>query len=71
MHYVRQEYGEAVEIYQEVIRKNPNVHQAWVNLGLIQEELGNPAKALQLSLVAAHLRHKDGDAWKRLAKMST
>ncbi|RUS26867.1 hypothetical protein BC938DRAFT_484013 [Jimgerdemannia flammicorona] len=71
LHYINREYGEAIEIYQEVIRKNPNVHQAWVNLGLIQEELGNPAKALQLSLVAAHLRPKDGEAWKRLARMST
>lgn len=69
-HYIDREYAEAIELYQEIVRQDSKVHSAWVNLGMIQEELGNPDKALLLKMVAAHLRPKDVDTWKSLASAS-
>ncbi|ORY02982.1 hypothetical protein K493DRAFT_297630 [Basidiobolus meristosporus CBS 931.73] len=68
--YVEKKYTEAISTLQEIIRLSPNVHKAWFTLGMIQEELGNEDKALQLYLVAAHLTLKDGALWKRLGLMS-
>ncbi|KAF9403508.1 transcription factor TFIIIC subunit tfc4 [Mortierella sp. AD011] len=68
--YVNRDYKEAVELYQQVIVNHPNVFQAWNIMGVIQEELGNIEKALQLYLVAAHLTPKDGALWKKLAAIS-
>ncbi|KAF9360432.1 transcription factor TFIIIC subunit tfc4 [Mortierella sp. AD094] len=68
--YVNRDYKEAVELYQQVIVNHANVFQAWNIMGVIQEELGNTEKALQLYLVAAHLTPKDGALWKKLAVIS-
>ncbi|KAG0215651.1 transcription factor TFIIIC subunit tfc4 [Mortierella sp. GBA30] len=68
--YVIKDYKLAVDLFQQVIVKNPSVFQAWNNMGLIQEELGNIEKALQLFMVAAHLTPKDGALWKKLAVIS-
>jgi general transcription factor 3C polypeptide 3 (transcription factor C subunit 4) len=69
-HYVNREYAEAIQLYQEIVRQDSKVHSAWVNLGMIQEELGNPERALLLKMVAAHLKPKDIDTWKSLAVAS-
>jgi len=69
-HYIKQEYAEAIELYQEIVRQDSKVHSAWVNLALIQEELGNREKALLLKMVAAHLKPKEIDTWKSLASAS-
>ncbi|KAF9963994.1 transcription factor TFIIIC subunit tfc4 [Mortierella alpina] len=68
--YVSKDYKTAVDVFQQVIVKNPSVFQAWNSMGLIQEELGNIEKALQLFMVAAHLTPKDGALWKKLAVIS-
>ncbi|KAF9550321.1 transcription factor TFIIIC subunit tfc4, partial [Lunasporangiospora selenospora] len=68
--YVNKNYSEAVELFQQVIVKDARVFQAWNIMGVIQEELGNMDKALQLYLVAAHLTPKDGVLWKKLAGIS-
>jgi len=68
--YVNKEFNEAVELFQQVIVKDHRVFQAWNIMGVIQEELGNTEKALQLYLVGAHLTPKDGALWKKLAKIS-
>ncbi|KAF9432742.1 transcription factor TFIIIC subunit tfc4, partial [Entomortierella beljakovae] len=68
--YVNKDYEEAVKLYQQVIVDHRNVFQAWNIMGVIQEELGNTEKALQLYLVAAHLTPKDGALWKKLAVIS-
>ncbi|KAF9363267.1 transcription factor TFIIIC subunit tfc4 [Mortierella sp. NVP85] len=68
--YVSRDYKQAVDLFQQVIVTHPNVFQAWNIMGVIQEELGNPEKALQLYLVAAHLTPKDGALWKKLAAIS-
>ncbi|KAF9138688.1 transcription factor TFIIIC subunit tfc4 [Mortierella sp. GBA39] len=68
--YVNRDYDQAVDYFQQVIVTHPNVFQAWNIMGVIQEELGNTEKALQLYLVAAHLTPKDGTLWKKLAVIS-
>ncbi|KAL1917281.1 uncharacterized protein VTP21DRAFT_4937 [Calcarisporiella thermophila] len=70
LHYINQEYEEAINIYEQVIAKAPSIHQAWVSLGLIYEELGDMQKGLRFGLVAAHLMPRDGDTWKRLGQMA-
>ncbi|CAJ0842761.1 8127_t:CDS:10, partial [Entrophospora sp. SA101] len=66
LHYVNRDYPKAIEVLQEVIKIDPNIHSAWFTLGTIQDEIGCPEKALQLYLVAAHLTPHDGALWKRL-----
>ncbi|KAG0326992.1 transcription factor TFIIIC subunit tfc4 [Dissophora globulifera] len=68
--YVNRDYRQAVDLFQQVIVTHPNVFEAWNVMGVIQEELGNTEKALQLYLVAAHLVPKDGALWKKLAVIS-
>ncbi|KAF8941077.1 transcription factor TFIIIC subunit tfc4 [Dissophora ornata] len=68
--YVNRDYKQAVDLFQQVIVTHPSVFQAWNIMGVIQEELGNTEKALQLYLVAAHLTPKDGALWKKLAIIS-
>ena len=68
--YVNRDYKQAVDLFQQVIVTHPSVFQAWNIMGVIQEELGNIEKALQLYLVAAHLTPKDGALWKKLAIIS-
>ncbi|KAG9289720.1 hypothetical protein G9A89_014455 [Geosiphon pyriformis] len=69
-YYIEQDLPSAVEVLQEVLQKNAYVHGAWWTLGMIQEELGNHEKAIQLHLVAAHLTPKDIAEWKRLGLLS-
>ncbi|CAJ0908280.1 1980_t:CDS:10 [Entrophospora sp. SA101] len=64
--YVLKDYPKAIEVLQEVIKIDPNIHSAWFTLGTIQDEIGCLEKALQLYLVAAHLTPHDGALWKRL-----
>ncbi|CAG8517969.1 13782_t:CDS:10 [Funneliformis caledonium] len=70
LHYVNRDYPRAIEVLQEVIKIDPNIHSAWFTLGTIQDEMGCPDKALQLYLVAAHLTPHDGALWKRLGLLS-
>ncbi|CAG8451389.1 3084_t:CDS:10 [Diversispora eburnea] len=70
LHYVNKDYPKAIEVLQEVVKIDPNIHIAWFTLGTIQDEMGCPEKALQLYLVAAHLTPNDGSLWKRLGLLS-
>ncbi|CAJ0908256.1 1974_t:CDS:2 [Entrophospora sp. SA101] len=67
LHYVNRDYPKAIEVLQEVIKIDPNIHSAWFTLGTIQDEIGCLEKALQLYLVAAHPTPHDCALWKRLA----
>jgi general transcription factor 3C polypeptide 3 (transcription factor C subunit 4) len=69
-HYVNAEYAEAIKLYQDIITQDHHVHSAWVNLGMIQEELGRPDKALLFKMVAACIQPKDIDMWKSAASAS-
>ncbi|CAG8535125.1 815_t:CDS:10 [Ambispora gerdemannii] len=69
-HYINKEFSSAINVLQEVLKKDPNIYRAWHTLGLIHDEVGEPVKALQLYLVAAHLTPKNGEEWKRLGFLS-
>ena len=54
---------------QEVIRIEPRAAAAWSVLAQCHDEMGEPGKALQLRIMAAHLNH-DADEWAELARQS-
>lgn len=68
--YIEKDYGQAVDLLQDLITKYPNVHQAWNTLGLVQEEMGNTERSLQLRMVAAHINQGDIALWKELGVKS-
>ena len=49
----------------------PNIADPFHTLGLIYEGEGNPRRALDFFMIAAHLTPKDIPLWKRLAALST
>ena len=67
--YVDANYPETICIMQEVIRIEPRAAAAWSVLAQCHDEMGEPGKALQLRIMAAHLNH-DADEWAELAKQS-
>jgi general transcription factor 3C polypeptide 3 (transcription factor C subunit 4) len=67
--YVDVDIPEAIRIMQEVIRIEPRASSAWSVLAQCYEDQQQPHKALQLRIMAAHLRH-DADEWERLARES-
>lgn len=54
---------------QEVIRIEPRAVSAWSVLAQCYEDMGQVERALQLRIMAAHLRH-DAEEWERLAQTS-
>jgi general transcription factor 3C polypeptide 3 (transcription factor C subunit 4) len=54
---------------QEVIRIEPRAAAAWSVLAQCYEDMHENKKALQLRIMAAHLRH-DAEEWDRLARQS-
>lgn len=54
---------------QEVIRIEPRAVSAWSVLAQCYDDMKQDGKALQLRIMAAHLRH-DADEWERLATQS-
>ncbi|KAG1738029.1 hypothetical protein EDB19DRAFT_1895731 [Suillus lakei] len=67
--YVDGNIPEAIRIMQEVIRIEPRASSAWSVIAQCYEDSNEPKKALQLRIMAAHLRH-DADEWERLAAQS-
>ncbi|KAG6843906.1 hypothetical protein H0H87_011895, partial [Tephrocybe sp. NHM501043] len=67
--YVDSDLPTAIRIMQEVIRIEPRAASAWSVLAQCYSDTGHPQKALQLRIMAAHLRH-DADEWDRLANQS-
>ncbi|KAG6897632.1 hypothetical protein C0992_012861 [Termitomyces sp. T32_za158] len=67
--YVDSNLPEAIGIMQEVIRIEPRAVAAWSVLAQCYADMEQPQKALQLRIMAAHLRH-DADEWDRLASQS-
>ncbi|XP_050402015.1 general transcription factor 3C polypeptide 3 isoform X1 [Patella vulgata] len=70
LQFARGEHDEAIKMCMEVIRLAPNAYLPFQTLGMLYEELGNSAKALQFYLIAAHLCPDDSEEWVRLAEMS-
>lgn len=67
--YVDNDLAEAIRIMQEVIRIEPRATAAWSVLAQCYEDMNESQKALQLRIMAAHLRH-DAEEWDRLARES-
>ncbi len=67
--FVDNNTSEAVRIMQEVIRIEPRALSAWSVLANCYEDLGQSVKALQIRIIAAHLRH-DAEEWDTLARQS-
>ena len=67
--YVDNDPAEAIRIMQEVIRIEPRASAAWSVLAQCYEDKNESEKALQLRIMAAHLRH-DSEEWDRLARES-
>ncbi|KAL9710688.1 transcription factor TFIIIC subunit tfc4 [Leucoagaricus gongylophorus] len=61
--------SEAVRIMQEVIRIEPRATAAWSVLANCYDDMGQRDKALQIRIMAAHLRH-DAEEWDALAQQS-
>ncbi|KAF9269641.1 TPR-like protein [Marasmius fiardii PR-910] len=59
----------AIKIMQEVIRIEPRAAGAWTVLAQCYEEMGQPDRALQLRIMAAHLK-LDPEEWTWLARQS-
>ncbi|KAF9450761.1 TPR-like protein, partial [Macrolepiota fuliginosa MF-IS2] len=60
---------EAIRIMQEVIRIEPRATAAWSVLANCYEDVNQKDKALQIRIMAAHLRH-DAEEWDALARQS-
>ncbi|KAH7927002.1 TPR-like protein [Leucogyrophana mollusca] len=67
--YVDNDLPGAIRIMQEVIRIEPRASSAWAVLAQCYADTGEPQKALQLRIMAAHLKH-DAEEWDRLANQS-
>ena len=67
--YVDGKTQDAIRIMQEVIRIEPKAISAWAVLANCQTDMGLHDKALQLRIMAAHLKH-DPDRWYELAQQS-
>lgn len=60
---------EAIRIMQEVIRIEPRATAAWSVLANCYEDMNQSERALQIRIMAAHLRH-DAEEWDVLARQS-
>ncbi|KAJ7741412.1 hypothetical protein DFH07DRAFT_837995 [Mycena maculata] len=67
--YVDGNLPDAIRIMLEVIRIEPRAASAWSVLAQCHEDMKQDQPALQLRIMAAHLRH-DADEWDRLARQS-
>lgn len=70
MAYVMRDFPKAVRLLSEVIRQAPTVPSSYNTIGLIFEESGDIARALQYYLIAAHLSRGDADLWRRTGYLS-
>ncbi|KAJ7594254.1 hypothetical protein C8J56DRAFT_926291 [Mycena floridula] len=67
--YVDANIPETIRLMHEVIRIEPRAVSAWSVLAQCYSDMHQEEKALQLRIMAAHLRH-DAEEWERLATQS-
>ena len=67
--FIEGNFAEAIRIMLEVIRIEPRALSAWNTLITCYRSMNDPDKALQLSVMAAHLQH-DASQWYELANES-
>ena len=56
-------YREAVNLYQTAIQKDPRIAEAWMNLGLALDSMGDPDRAIEALDRALILKPKKVKAW--------
>ena len=59
--YATRRYKEASRLLMEVIKAAPNAADPYQTLGLVHEADGDPRRALDLYMIAAHLTPKVGE----------
>eukprot|EP00158_Paraphelidium_tribonemae_P007456 Partr_v1_DN28253_c1_g1_i2_m76049 putative General transcription factor IIIC, polypeptide 3 len=64
------DYEAAVELLQNIIRRDPDVSEAYQTLAMVYEEMGESDKSLLFYMCAAHLRPGDVELWRRNAEIS-
>lgn len=64
--YITQDHNEAVNLFLEVIRHDPQVQAAWSTLASVYEEMGNVEMARQMKFCGAHVEEDIG-TWRELA----
>lgn len=69
--YASGRHAEALPLLLDVVRLAPNVSDSYHTLGAIYEAQGEPRRALDFFMVAAHLTPRDSGLWKHLATLST
>ncbi|ESK86429.1 TPR-like protein [Moniliophthora roreri MCA 2997] len=67
--FVDNDLPEAIRVMQEVIRIEPRAAAAWTVLAQCYDDMKQADRALQLRIMAAHLRH-DAEEWDNLARQS-
>ncbi|KAK7046123.1 transcription factor TFIIIC subunit tfc4 [Paramarasmius palmivorus] len=67
--FVDNDIPETIRVMQEVIRIEPRAAAPWTVLAQCYEDMKQPDRALQLRIMAAHLRH-DAEEWDVLAQQS-
>ncbi|XP_054628757.1 general transcription factor 3C polypeptide 3 [Dunckerocampus dactyliophorus] len=68
--YARGEKDDAIAMCMEIIRQAPLAYDPFSTLAMIYEDQGDTEKALQFSLITAHLNPSDCEEWIRLAEIS-
>ncbi|CDR95030.1 tetratricopeptide repeat domain containing protein, putative [Babesia bigemina] len=69
--YLCGNFGDAVKLLKELVRRAPGLHDPFHMLGLIyQEEYKDPVTATGYYLLAAHLVQTDLELWRRIGEMS-
>ncbi|CAI5480223.1 unnamed protein product [Closterium sp. Yama58-4] len=68
--YAMGRYSEAIPLLEAVIREAPAVPDSYQTLALVYDALGERRKAVNLTMIAAHITPQDTALWRRLAAWS-
>ncbi|GMG27094.1 unnamed protein product [Ambrosiozyma monospora] len=68
--FVRNDFQAALDLYQEVVKIDPNNFSAYKTLGEIYRVQGNYTKCSNFWLLAAHIHPWDFEFWRTLAELS-
>lgn len=67
MAYITQNHEEAIALFLEVIRHDPQVSAAWTTLASVYEETGEVDMGRQMRFCGAHIE-EDPETWIDLAE---
>eukprot|EP01105_Mastigella_eilhardi_P004712 TRINITY_DN1632_c0_g2_i8.p1 TRINITY_DN1632_c0_g2~~TRINITY_DN1632_c0_g2_i8.p1 ORF type:complete len:671 (+),score=251.82 TRINITY_DN1632_c0_g2_i8:22-2013(+) len=70
MLYVSGDYEKAKKLLLEIVRQAPNVPDPYQTLGMIYRESGEPKRAMDFFLIAAHIAPSNVTLWKDLTNQA-